>query len=78
MPSRVAAAMSRSTPRAVRYSRLRLPTVTFAAVEAASGSREFSKEIADQPIRTVTNFHGGVTAASDAQHVRHGERAKAA
>jgi hypothetical protein len=51
----LAASMSRSTSRSVRYSRLRLPTVTFTEVGAASRSREFSMETALSPVRTVTD-----------------------
>src|SRR5262249_48530969 len=53
--------MSRSTSRSVRYSRLRLPTVTFTEVGTASRSREFSMEIALPPVRTVTDLKRGVT-----------------
>ena len=53
--------MSRSTSRSVRYSRLRLPTVTFTEVGAASRSRDFSVEIALPPVRTVTNLVRRVT-----------------
>jgi hypothetical protein len=52
---------SRSTSRSVRYSRLRLLTVTFTEVGAASPSREFSMETALPPVRTVTDLAGGVT-----------------
>ena len=57
----LAASMSRSTSRSVRYSRLRLLTVTFTEVGAASPSREFSVETALPPVRTVTDLVGGVT-----------------
>jgi hypothetical protein len=40
----------------VRYSRLRLPTVTFTEVGAASRSRKFSMETALSPVRTVTDL----------------------
>jgi hypothetical protein len=40
----LAASRRRSTSRSVRYSRLRLPTVTFTEVGAASRSRKFSME----------------------------------
>src|SRR5260370_15716367 len=53
--------MSRSTSRSVRYSRLRLPTVTFTEVGAASRSRAFSMETALPPVRTVTDLSRGVT-----------------
>jgi len=46
---------------ALRYSRLRLPTVTFTEVEAAWRSREFSMETALPPVRTVTDSSRGVT-----------------
>jgi hypothetical protein len=57
----LAASISRSTSRSVRYSRLRLPTVTFTEVGAPSRSRAFSMEIAPLPIRTVTNLAERVT-----------------
>src|SRR5215469_14680 len=57
----LAASMSRSTSRSVRYSRLRWPTVTFTAVEAAWRSREFSMETALPPVGTVTDLVRGVT-----------------
>src|SRR5262249_12049170 len=53
--------MSRSTSRSVRYSRLRLPTVTFTEVGAALRSREFSMETALPPVRTVTDYERSVT-----------------
>src|SRR5690348_4098696 len=52
----LAASMSRSTSRSVRYSRLRLPTVTFTEAGAASRSRKFTTETALPPIRTVTDW----------------------
>src|SRR5262249_6559276 len=55
------ASTRRSTSRSVRYSRPRLPTVTFTEVGAASRSREFSMETALPPVRTVTDFTGRVT-----------------
>jgi hypothetical protein len=39
----------------MRYSRLRLPTVTFTEVGAGSRSRKFSTETALPPVRTVTD-----------------------
>jgi hypothetical protein len=57
----LAASMSRSTSRSVRYSRLRWPTVTFTAVGAASRRREFSMETALPPVHTVTDLEGRVT-----------------
>ena len=57
----LAASMRRSTSRSVRYSRLRWPTVTFTAVEAAWRSREFSMETALPPVDTVTDLLRGVT-----------------
>jgi hypothetical protein len=60
--------MSRSTSRSVRYSRLRLPTVTFTEVGAGLRSRAFSKEIALLPIRTVTNLFGRVTEPKSPDH----------
>ena len=59
--------MSRWTSRSVRYSRLRLPALTFTEAEARSRSRVFSMEIALQPIHTVTNSRRDVT---DCQRAR--------
>jgi hypothetical protein len=63
MPERfcLADSISRSTSRSVRYSRPRLPTVTFTEVGAALWTDDFSMEIALPPIRTVTNLFRGVT-----------------
>src|SRR5215470_16352530 len=57
----LAASMRRSTSRSVRYSRLRLATVTFTEVGAASRSREFSMATALPPVHTVTDLIGCVT-----------------
>jgi hypothetical protein len=64
----LAASMRRSTSRSVRYSRLRLPTVTFTEVGAASRSRDFSMQIALQPIRTVTDLRRRVTEPKSPDH----------
>jgi hypothetical protein len=60
--------MSRSTSRSVRYSRLRLPTVTFTEVGADFRSRDFSMEIALPPVHTVTNLDGRVTESTRPDH----------
>jgi hypothetical protein len=65
---RLAASISRSTSRSVRYSRLRLPTVTFTEVGADFRSRAFSMEIALPPTRTVTNLTGRVTESKSRDH----------
>jgi hypothetical protein len=57
----LAASISRSTSRSVRYSRLRWPTVTFTEVDAASRSRKFSMKTALPPVHTVTDLLGRVT-----------------
>src|SRR5215471_6678660 len=48
--------MRRLTSRSVRYSRPRLPTVTFTEVGAASRSREFSMETALPPVQICPFF----------------------
>ena len=58
----LAASMSRSTSRSVRYSRPRLPTVAFTEVGAGLRSCEFSMTIALPTVHTVTDFSRGVTA----------------
>jgi hypothetical protein len=56
MPSAVLlGGLNEPLDRSVRYSRLRLPTVTFTEVGTASQSREFSMETALPPVRTVTD-----------------------
>jgi hypothetical protein len=70
----LAASMSRSTSRSVKYSRLRLPTVTFTEVGADFRSRAFSMEIALPPVCTVTNLAGRVTKSKSPDHrKRHGQ-----
>ena len=65
--------MRRSTSRSVRYSRLRVPTVTFTEVGAASRSREFSMETALPPVHTVTDSS---PAPPDIAGARRGRRKK--